>query len=178
MVKAFQQTADLPVSILEPSEVSLRPHKIGDIGWVARRQGMLYAEEYGWDSTFEALVAEIGARFVRKFKPEFERCWIAERNGEILGSVFLVRQSKYVAKLRLLYVEPSARGMGLGKRLTQECIQFAKATGYRKLTLWTNEILVAARTIYVAEGFKLVSQEDHHSFGKDLVGQYWALQLK
>ncbi len=157
--------------------MTLRPHQIGDIGWVARRQGMLYAEEYGWDGSFEALVAEIGARFILKFNPEFERCWIAERDGKILGSVFLVRQSKDVAKLRLLYVEPEARGTGLGRRLTRECIQFARAKGYRKLTLWTNEILVAARAIYVSEGFTLVSQEHHHSFGKDLIGQHWDLKL-
>jgi GNAT superfamily N-acetyltransferase len=159
------------------SEVTLLPNQIGDIGWVARRQGMLYAEEYGWDGSFEAMVVEIGARFILKFKPEFERCWIAERDGKILGSVFLVRQSKNVAKLRLLYVEPEARGTGLGRRLTRECIQFAREKGYKTLTLWTNEILVAARTIYVAEGFKLVSQEQHHSFGKDLVGQHWDLKL-
>jgi N-acetylglutamate synthase-like GNAT family acetyltransferase len=158
-------------------EIVLRPHRIGDMGWIIRRQGMLYAEEYGWDGQFEALVAEIAARFVRQFKPEYERCWIAERDGEIIGSVFLVRQSKYVAKLRLLYVEPQARGSGLGRRLTRECIQFAKQKGYRKLNLWTNEILVAARAIYVAEGFELVAEEHHHSFGHDLVGQYWALKL-
>ena len=161
----------------ESSEIVLRPHRIGDMGWIIRRQGMLYAEEYGWDGQFEALVAEIAARFIRKFKPEYERCWIAERDGEIIGSVFLVRQSKYVAKLRLLYVEPEARGSGLGRRLTRECIQFAKQKGYRKLNLWTNEILVAARAIYVAEGFELVSEERHRSFGHDLVGQYWALKL-
>lgn len=159
------------------SKITLRPHQIGDIGWVARRQGMLYAEEYGWDGRFEALVAEIGARFILKFNLEFERCWIAERDGNILGSVFLVRQSRYVAKLRLLYVEPEARGTGLGRRLTRECIQFARDKGYRKLTLWTNEILVAARAIYVSEGFTLVSQEQHHSFGKDLIGQHWDLKL-
>jgi GNAT superfamily N-acetyltransferase len=158
-------------------EVILRPHRIGDIGWVARRQGMLYAEEYGWDGTFEALVAEIGAGFVRKFKPGMERCWIAEREGRTLGSVFLVRKSKYVAQLRMLYVEPEARGLGLGRRLTRECIAYARDQDYRTLTLWTNDVLTAARAIYVSEGFQLVSQERHHSFGHDMVGQYWSLKL-
>lgn len=160
-----------------PRTFSLREHRIGDIGWVARRQGMLYAEEYGWDGTFEALVAEIAARFINKFDAQWERCWIAECEGEIVGSVFLVRQSKTVAKLRLLYVEPEARGMGLGARLTDECIRFARAKGYKTLTLWTNDVLVSARRIYVAAGFQLKSENRHHSFGKDMVGQHWDLRL-
>ena len=144
---------------------------------------MLYAQEFGWDGSFEAMVAEIAARFVRHFDPEWERAWIAETNGpvveerEILGSVFLVRQSKRVAKLRMLYVEPKARGLGLGAQLTKECIAFARTKGYRSLTLWTNDLLVSARRIYQAQGFTLVSEERHHSFGKDLVGQYWSLKL-
>jgi GNAT superfamily N-acetyltransferase len=155
----------------------LRGLQVGDIGWVAHRQGILYAQEYGWDGTFEALVAEIAAQFVKNFDAEWENAWIAERDGQVLGSVFVVKVSEQEAKLRLLYVEPDARGTGLGRRLTQECIAFAQAQGYEKLTLWTNDILHAARRIYQEAGFVLVSEEPHHSFGVDLVGQYWSLDL-
>jgi DNA-binding MarR family transcriptional regulator/GNAT superfamily N-acetyltransferase len=160
---------------LEP--IVLRAHQIGDIGHVARRQGQLYAQEYGWDETFEALVAEIGARFVRRFDPAHERCWIAEQGGRIVGSVFVVRKSARTAQLRLLYVEPSARGQGLGGRLVDECIRFARAKGYRVLTLWTNDVLDAARHVYESRGFVLGKQERHRSFGKSLVGQFWSLAL-
>ncbi|UVK37561.1 bifunctional helix-turn-helix transcriptional regulator/GNAT family N-acetyltransferase [Mesorhizobium sp. AR10] len=155
----------------------LRPLQVGDIGWITRHQGMLYAQEHGWDETYEALVAEILGAFVKSFDLKWERSWIAEREGEVVGSVFVVRKSDEVAKLRLLYVEPSARGLGIGKRLVEECIGFARAKGYKTLTLWTNDILVSARRIYEAAGFKLAEEEHHHSFGKDLVGQTWNLQL-
>ncbi|WP_309083163.1 helix-turn-helix domain-containing GNAT family N-acetyltransferase [Chelativorans sp.] len=155
----------------------LRPLRVGDLGWIAHRQGLLYNQEYGWDETYEALVTQILAEFVNRFDPRSEASWVAEREGEVVGSVFLVRETEAIARLRLLYVEPAARGLGIGRRLVDECIAFARAKNYRVLTLWTNDVLVSARRIYQAAGFKLVKEERHRSFGKDLVGQTWNLDL-
>ena len=178
LVKAMRVVGDLLGERPEPKvPYILRPLQVGDVGWVTHRQGLLYAQEYGWDETYEALVAEILGEFVKNFVPQWERSWIAEREGEVVGSVFVVRKSPKVAKLRLLYVEPSARGLGIGRRLVDECIAFSRAKGYKTLTLWTNDILGSARRIYQAAGFKLAGDERHHSFGKDLVGQTWDLEL-
>ena len=156
---------------------TLRAPVPGDMGWIVHRQAVLYAREYGWDATYEALIAGIVSRFVEQFDAARERCWVAERAGEVVGSVFVVRKSDDVAQLRLLYVEPSARGLGIGARLVDECIGFARAAGYARIMLWTNDVLVSARRIYQAAGFTLTAQERHHSFGHDLVGQNWERPL-
>ncbi len=157
--------------------ISLRQAKAGDFGWIVSRHGALYAEEYGWNESFEALVAEIVAAFIQEHDAKRERCWIAELDGERAGSVMLVHESDKVAKLRILFVEPEARGHGVGGRLVGECIRFARAAGYRKITLWTQSILTAARAIYLRAGFKKVREAAHASFGKKLVGEYWKLKL-
>jgi DNA-binding MarR family transcriptional regulator/GNAT superfamily N-acetyltransferase len=155
----------------------LRPHQPGDMGWVVHRQGVLYAEEYGYDERFEALAAEIVAQFIQHYDARQERCWIAERDGEVAGSVFLVAKSRTTAKLRLLYVEPAARGLGIGSRLVSECVRFARQAGYKRIVLWTQSELDAARHIYKQAGFRVVRKKRHHSFSKDLVAETWELCL-
>jgi GNAT superfamily N-acetyltransferase len=177
LVAAMRTIKKLLEPEAEPGSFALRPHRPGDMGWVVHRHGVLYAQEYGWDETFEALVAEIAAAFIREFKPGREHCWIAERDASILGSVFLIEAEAEVAKLRLLYVEPEARGLGLGRRLVDESIASARGAGYRRITLWTNDVLHAARHIYERAGFCLVASEPHRSFGHDLVGENWELEL-
>lgn len=165
------------VAPAKDTEITIRGLKIGDIGWITHRQGMLYAEEYGWDVTYEALVAKILSAFVEDYDERWAGAWIAEREGVILGSVFLVKAGSTIGQLRLLYVEPRARGMGVGRRLVQACIDGARMRGYRKLKLWTNDVLVSARRIYEAAGFELTGEESHQSFGKKLTGQMWELRL-
>lgn len=155
----------------------LRPHQSGDMGWIVQQHGLLYAREYAWDERFEGLVAGIAAGFIEHFNRQRERCWIAEIDGEPVGSVMLVEKSAAVAKLRLLLVLPQARGFGIGRRLVDECSRFARQAGYRKIILWTNSVLVAARRIYQQAGYRLIESEPHHSFGQDLVGETWELVL-
>jgi DNA-binding MarR family transcriptional regulator/RimJ/RimL family protein N-acetyltransferase len=155
----------------------LRPHQPGDLGWIVQRHGAFYAQEYGWNEEFEGLVASIAGKFLREFDPKRERCWIAEKDGENVGSVLLVRRSATIAQLRLLLVDPKARGLGIGARLVDECSRFARLVGYRKIMLWTDSQLHAARSIYEKAGYRLTREEPHHSFGHDLVGQTWTLTL-
>jgi DNA-binding MarR family transcriptional regulator/GNAT superfamily N-acetyltransferase len=155
----------------------LRNHRPGDIGWITHRHGVLYAQEYGWDERFEALVARVVADFVDQFDPERERCWVAERHGEIVGSIFVVKKSKNVAKLRLLYVEPSARGLGIGARLVDEVIRFSRQVGYKKILLWTQSDLTSARKIYKAKGFRIIAEEGHELFGTAATAETWELTL-
>jgi GNAT superfamily N-acetyltransferase len=157
--------------------ISLRNPQPGDMGWVVQQHGLLYAQEYGWNWEFEALVARIVAEFVEKFQPESERCWIAEINGERVGSVFVVRVDEQTAKLRMLILTPAARGLGLGARLTDEAIAFARSKGYKKMVLWTNSILYAARGIYEKRGFVLTKSEPYQGFGHDLTSETWELKL-
>jgi DNA-binding MarR family transcriptional regulator/GNAT superfamily N-acetyltransferase len=165
---------DAPKSI---PAIVLRPHEPGDMGWVASAHGAIYAAEYGWDMRFEALVAKIAAEFIENFDARRERCWIAELDGERVGSVFVVRKTDEIAKLRLLILDPKARGLGLGRRLVEECLRFARSAGYSSMTLWTQSILTAARTIYEQAGFRLTASEPHHSFGADLIGETWEREL-
>jgi DNA-binding MarR family transcriptional regulator/GNAT superfamily N-acetyltransferase len=175
-MKAIESLLSSDEQAEDRSFVLRSPHP-GDFGWVIQRNGRLYADEYGWDETYEGLVATIIGEFVKNFDEKKERCWIAEKDGENVGSVFLVRKSPTVAQLRLLIVEPSARGLGLGKRLVDECTRFARQAGYKKITLWTNSILLAARSIYKKAGYQMTDSKKNHLFGHDLVSETWELAL-
>lgn len=161
----------------QPASIVLRSHRVGDMGWVISKQAAAYAADYNWDISYEALVAEICAQFIKTYDATREHCWIAEVGGEPVGSIFLVKATDEIAKLRLLQVEKKARGLGVGRALVEQCMQGARERGYRRMTLWTQSILVAARSIYQSAGFKLVKEEKHHSFGADLVGETWERDL-
>lgn len=176
LVTALRRTESLLGNRTRPAW-TLRSPRPGDIGWVVSRHGALYAEEYGFDARFEALVAQVAGTFLATHDPARERCWIAEADGTRLGSVFLVRESDDLARLRLLIVEPSARGLGIGRHLVETCVQEARALGYRRMTLWTNDILVAARAIYRAQGFRLTASEPHSKLGPPMVGEDWERDL-
>ncbi len=178
LLGAMRQIESVLTPAPQPGAYSLRQRKPGDMGWIVHRQGVLYFQEYRYDERFEAIVAKIVAEFIQNFDPKRERCWIAEKDDEIAGSVFLVRKSKSVAKLRLLFVEPSARGLGIGRSLVSECVSFAREVGYKKIMLWTQSELSAARHLYEEAGFKVVKKEPHQSWGrKDLVAETWELNF-
>jgi DNA-binding MarR family transcriptional regulator/N-acetylglutamate synthase-like GNAT family acetyltransferase len=177
-MRALQASFAADLETQQPA-VHIRPYRVGDVGWAIERHGRLYADEFGWNEEFEALVAQLFAKFAASHDPKTEQFWIAEAAGERVGCVFVVRSEKdrHAAQLRCLLVDPKGRGLGVGRQLVDECIRFAKAAGYRRMILWTNDILKSARRIYEAAGFTLVEETPHHSFGHDLIGQYWSLEF-
>lgn len=180
LVNAMGTVQRLLARATEPAPtrtIVLRDPKPGDMGWVVQQHGEIYAHEYGWNSEFEALVASIVSKYLKDFQPDSEKCWIAELDGERVGAVFVVRKTASVARLRMLILNRQARGLGLGGRLVDECIQFARSKGYKKMQLWTNSCLDAARALYAKRGFRLLRSEPYHGFGHDLVGETWELRL-
>ena len=177
LVESMQAIEQLLGAPAPEAKVELRTPRPGDMGWVIERHGRIYYEEHGWDERFERLVARVVAEFMERFDARRERCWIAEHAGRPVGSIFLVRHTDEVAKLRLLLVEPAARGLGVGKRLVAECVGFARQCGYRTLTLWTQRVLLPARHIYQAAGFRLVKEERHTMFGPEMTAETWDLAL-